>query len=114
MLKDRSSRKRNAARRRKEFIVEPNAESDRANCLRFSDVIKVVTLAPEIPGALELIDRLREKNIRLSGGHSDANDDEARTAFQHGMRQVTHTFNCMSSAHRRGNLSCRRPCSNSR
>ena len=70
--------------------------------LRWSDVIKIVTLAPEIPGVLDLVDRLRENGIRISAGHSDASDDEARAAFEHGMRQVTHTFNCMSSAHRRG------------
>jgi N-acetylglucosamine-6-phosphate deacetylase len=86
---------------RKEFIVEPNAEST-SELLRFARVIKIVTLAAEIPGAVELIDHLREKDIRISGGHTDANDDEARAAFQHGMRQVTHTFNCMSSAHRDG------------
>ena len=40
----------------------------------------------------------------MSGGHSDAWDDEARAAFVHGMRSVTHTFNCMSSARRRGIL----------
>jgi N-acetylglucosamine-6-phosphate deacetylase len=86
---------------RKEFIVEPNPESTEA-LLRFADIIKIVTLAPEISGALQLIDRLREKNIRVSGGHSDANDDQAHAAFQHGMRQATHAFNCMSSAHREG------------
>jgi N-acetylglucosamine-6-phosphate deacetylase len=86
---------------REEFIVEPNAESTN-ELLRFSDVIKIVTLAPEIPGALDLIDRLSKNGIRISAGHSDANDDEARAALERGMRQVTHTFNCMSSAHRRG------------
>jgi N-acetylglucosamine-6-phosphate deacetylase len=86
---------------RKEFIVEPNAESV-DELLRFSDVTKIVTLAPEVGGALTFMDRLREKNIRISGGHSDANDDEARAAFDHGMRHATHTFNCMSSAHREG------------
>ncbi len=86
---------------RKEFILEPAAESVN-ELLQFSGIIKVTTLAPEIHGALGLIDRLREKNIRVSGGHSDASDEEARAAFQRGMRQVTHTFNCMSSAHRRG------------
>ena len=86
---------------KEEFIVEPDNEPvDRI--LNFSDVIKVMTLAPEIRGALELIDRLREKRIHPSGGHSDASDEEARNAFEHGMRQVTHTFNCMSSAHHRG------------
>jgi N-acetylglucosamine-6-phosphate deacetylase len=86
---------------RKEFIIEPTAESV-SQLIQFSDVIKIVTLAPELPGALELIKQLREKNIRASGGHSDSGDEEARRAFEHGMRQVTHTFNCMSSAHRRG------------
>ena len=70
--------------------------------LNHSDVIKRMTLAPELPGALALIDELRERNISASGGHSDAWEDHARTAFEHGMRSVTHTFNCMSSMRRRG------------
>lgn len=64
--------------------------------------ITQMTLAPELPGALELIDALVEAKVRVSGGHSDAWDDEAAAAFAHGMRQATHTFNCMSSARRRG------------
>ena len=86
---------------KEEFIIEP-ADEPVDRLLHFSDVIKIMTLAPEVRGALELIDRLREKNIRVSGGHSDASDEQARNAFAHGMRQVTHTFNCMSSARRRG------------
>src|SRR5207245_96454 len=61
-----------------------------------------VTLAPEIRGAFDLIDRLRAHSISVSGGHSDASDEDARVAFDHGMRSATHTFNCMSSARRRG------------
>jgi len=38
----------------------------------------------------------------VSGGHSDVWDEDARAAFDRGMRSVTHTFNCMSSARRRG------------
>ena len=38
----------------------------------------------------------------MSGGHSDAWDEDARAAFNRGMQSVTHTFNCMSSARRRG------------
>jgi N-acetylglucosamine-6-phosphate deacetylase len=70
--------------------------------LEHSDVIKRMTLAPELPGALALIDQLRERNVSVSGGHSDAWEDEARVAFENGMRSVTHTFNCMSSTRRRG------------
>src|SRR5437870_3275735 len=84
-----------------QFIRDPDAESvDRL--LEFADVIKRVTIAPELPGALGLIDRLRQRNIAVSGGHSDASDSEARAGFVQGMRHVTHTFNAMSSARRRG------------
>jgi len=73
-----------------------------APLLEHGDVIRRMTLAPELPGAIELIDQLRQHNIHPSGGHSNAWEEEARTAFEHGMRSVTHTFNCMSSARRRG------------
>ncbi len=86
---------------REEFICDPAPEFVE-RLLAHADVIRIVTLAPELPGALDFIDRLRERQIRVSGGHSDAWENEARAAFEHGMRQVTHTFNCMSSARRRG------------
>lgn len=70
--------------------------------LEHSDVIRRMTLAPELPGAFSLIDELRKHNISVSGGHSDAWEKDARTAFERGMRTVTHTFNCMSSTRRRG------------
>jgi N-acetylglucosamine-6-phosphate deacetylase len=86
---------------REAFIRDPDAESV-DQLLRFADVIKRITLAPELPGALDLIDQSRERNISVSGGHSDASDEEARAGFIHGLRHVTHTFNGMSSARRRG------------
>ena len=49
-----------------------------------------------------MIDDLREQNVSVSGGHSDAWEDDARAGFEHGMRSVTHIFNCMSSTRRRG------------
>jgi N-acetylglucosamine-6-phosphate deacetylase len=94
------SRARRGAQR-DEYIRDPEAGSV-DQLLKFADVIKRVTLAPELPGALDLIDRLRERNIAVSGGHSDASDEEARAGFDHGMRHVTHTFNGMSSARRHG------------
>jgi N-acetylglucosamine-6-phosphate deacetylase len=69
---------------------------------RYADVITQITLAPELPGMRELIPALVAAGIRVSGGHSDAWDEDAQAAFAAGMRQVTHTFNCMSSARRRG------------
>ena len=73
-----------------------------APLLEQGDVIKRMTLAPELPGAIALIDELRERDIGPSGGHSDAWEEDARTAFEHGMHSVTHVFNCMSMSRRRG------------
>src|SRR5437870_10704297 len=70
--------------------------------LEHADMIKRVTIAPELPGALEAIEIFYERGISVSGGHSDAWDKDARSAFERGMRSVTHTFNCMSLARRRG------------
>ena len=93
------SREKHGAQR-EEFIVEPRLELV-AQLLEKPDAIKRVTLAPEVPGACELIARLTKQGIASSGGHSAAWDEEARAGFEHGMRQVTHTFNCMSSSRRR-------------
>ena len=70
--------------------------------LAYKERITQMTLAPELPGSLALIEALVARGIRASGGHSDAWDEDAHAAFTHGMRQVTHTYNCMSSARRRG------------
>ncbi len=94
-----SKNKRGA--QRDEFICQPTPELI-SQFLEYADVIKRVTLAPELPGAMEAIARFYARKISVSGGHSDAWDEDARAAFTHGMRSVTHTFNCMSSARRRG------------
>ncbi len=86
---------------REEFIQDPSPASVQ-QLLDHADVIKRVTIAPEIPGALEAIKNFQTRGISVSGGHSDAWDEEATAAFERGMRSVTHTFNCMSSARRRG------------
>ena len=96
------------------FISKTKPGAQRASLMRnptakayqplfeYSDVIRRMTLAPELPGATELIDALCRHSIEPSGGHSDAWEEEARIAFEHGMHSVTHTFNCMSMSRRRG------------
>jgi N-acetylglucosamine-6-phosphate deacetylase len=86
---------------RAEFIQDPSPVAVR-RLLEHGDVIKRVTIAPELSGALDAIENFHTHGIGVSGGHSDAWDEEARAAFERGMRSVTHTFNCMSSARRRG------------
>jgi N-acetylglucosamine-6-phosphate deacetylase len=86
---------------RAEFIQDPSPARV-WQLLQYADVIKRVTIAPELPGALEAIESFRTHGVSVSGGHSDAWDEDARAAFDHGMRSATHTFNCMSNARRRG------------
>ena len=57
--------------------------------------VRLMTLAPELPGALELIDLLHGRGVTVSLGHSDATAAEARAAFDRGVRTVTHVFNAM-------------------
>lgn len=86
---------------REEFIQRPSPAHVQ-QLLVHADVIKRVTIAPELPGAPEAIESFHAHGISVSGGHSDAFDEDARAAFERGMRSVTHTFNCMSSARHRG------------
>jgi N-acetylglucosamine-6-phosphate deacetylase len=59
--------------------------------------VTTLTLAPELPGALELIDRLVARGVVVSCGHSDADAAQAHAAFDRGARAITHVHN----AHRR-------------
>ena len=83
------------------FIVEPEPNLVR-QLLECRNTIRRLTLAPEVAGAADLLERLTKIGIAASAGHSNAWEEEARAAFDRGMHQVTHTFNCMSSLRRRG------------
>ncbi len=57
--------------------------------------IRMMTVAPELPGADTLIGVLLRRGITVSLGHTDATAEEANTAFDAGVRTVTHLFNAM-------------------
>jgi N-acetylglucosamine-6-phosphate deacetylase len=63
--------------------------------------VKLITLAPERPGAVELIDVARHRGVRLVMGHTAAGYDEAIAAIDRGVLQATHTFNAMTGLHHR-------------
>jgi len=69
------------------------------------DGLRVMTVAPELPGALALIGRLARRGVVVSLGHSDATADQARAGYAAGARATTHLFNAMSGLdHRRPGL----------
>src|SRR3954462_12454034 len=57
--------------------------------------VRLMTLAPELQGADALIDRLIERGVTVSLGHTDATAEQANAAFDRGARSVTHLFNAM-------------------
>ncbi len=63
--------------------------------------LRIITIAPELPGALELIERLAVLGIVSSIGHSAATLDEARAGYRAGGRTTTHLFNAMTGVDHR-------------
>lgn len=66
-----------------------------------ADDILIVTMAPELSGALELIPWLTERGIIASLGHSSATYDQAAAGFEAGATHATHLFNAMPPLHHR-------------
>jgi len=63
--------------------------------------LKLITLAPEIPGALELILKLRSQGVIVSMGHTSATYEEAKRGYEFGASHATHMFNAMRGFHHR-------------
>ena len=67
----------------------------------YTDIIKLVTLAPELDPSGETIQYLRNCQIVVSLGHSTANAEQTTVAIAQGATMVTHAFNAMPSLHHR-------------
>jgi N-acetylglucosamine-6-phosphate deacetylase len=63
--------------------------------------LRMITLAPELEGALEAIQRFVARGVIVALGHSDATYEQAVAAVQAGATAVTHTFNAMRPLHHR-------------
>jgi len=63
--------------------------------------LKVITLAPELPGAADLTAAARQRGVAVSMGHTDATYEQALEAIEWGARQATHCFNGMRPFHHR-------------
>ena len=86
-----------AAARMGTHLLEGRLDPDPDVLERLLDAgpVRLVTLAPELPGALELIDLLLARGVAVSCGHTDATAEEAEAAFDRGALAVTHLFNAM-------------------
>jgi N-acetylglucosamine-6-phosphate deacetylase len=63
--------------------------------------LSMMTIAPEMPGNLEIIKQLKVNGVIPAFAHSNANYDEAKKGFEAGINHVTHIFNAMSGLHHR-------------
>ena len=72
------------------------ADVDRRDLEPLLEGLRLITIAPELPGALELIGWLRERGVATSMGHSASTVDEAQAGYAAGGRSTTHLFNAMS------------------
>lgn len=67
----------------------------------YTEIIKIITLAPELDPSGETIKYLCDRNIIVSLGHSTANAEQTKIAIAQGATMVTHAFNAMPSLHHR-------------
>ncbi len=84
---------------RVDLLRAPNTE-DYPMFWKYGDLICSFTLAPELPGALNLIRQLKERGILISAGHSIAIDNEMEQAVAAGVSHVTHMFGNMGTLRR--------------
>ncbi|MEK3856292.1 N-acetylglucosamine-6-phosphate deacetylase [Cytobacillus sp. FSL H8-0458] len=84
-----------------EFIVNSSIEQFKKWNNLANKTVKIVTLAPEQPGGMEMVKYLDEHSIIASIGHSDATYEEVSQAIEAGAKHVTHLFNQMRGLHHR-------------
>lgn len=84
-----------------EVFIEPDVEQLRRLVDAGAGQVRVMTLAPELPGSLELVELLVRESIVASIGHTDATEAEVRAAFDAGASAATHVFNAMAPFHHR-------------
>jgi len=85
----------------KRSFLQPSVYSLESLLDGFEDVVRIVTIAPELHGALKLITKIADKGITVSMGHSNATFREAESGFQRGAKGITHIFNAMRGFHHR-------------
>jgi N-acetylglucosamine-6-phosphate deacetylase len=86
---------------RREFVLEPGIDLFNQWQVLANDLIKLVTIAPEVSGAMAFIEYLTKQGVIASIGHSNASYTQTQQAIENGCCHVTHIFNAMSGLHHR-------------
>ncbi|MGD8151414.1 N-acetylglucosamine-6-phosphate deacetylase [Ornithinimicrobium sp. Y1694] len=84
-----------------ELLTQPRLEDVERLLMAADGKLTMVTIAPELPGAMEAIDLLTRSGVVVAIGHTDADGVQFRAAVEAGARQVTHLCNAMRPIHHR-------------
>ena len=82
------------------YLKEPDIAGFNALQEKCGNLVKMVDVAPELPGAVEFITAVKD-SCAVSVAHTDASYDQAKEAFEAGATHVTHLFNAMPAIHHR-------------
>ena len=85
-----------AGAQRKEFFLHPNWEAFLDLTGGDIQAVRVITMAPELPGAEAFIRKAAENGIHVSIGHTAATDEQVHRAADWGATRVTHTYNAQT------------------
>lgn len=85
----------------KDSFIKPTLSSLKELISGYEDIIKIITIAPEIPGALRIIERCTKLGIKVNMGHSDVTYKQAFDGKKAGATGITHIFNAMRPFHHR-------------
>ena len=85
----------------KNSFIKPSISSFKKIIDGYEDIIKIMTVAPEMPGVLKIIGKCIEIGIRVNMGHSDATYKQAVEGKRAGATGITHIFNAMRPFHHR-------------
>ena len=85
----------------REYLLAPDLVALRHLLTAGGGTVRVVTLAPELPGGMDLLREVVGHGAIAAVGHTEASHEQARTAFAAGARLATHLFNAMPPFHHR-------------
>ena len=84
-----------------QYLRHPDLDELRGYCELSGNRVRLITIAPEMPGAEQVIRWAAEQGITVSVGHSDATWQQMTDAISWGARHITHLFNGMRPLHHR-------------
>lgn len=92
---------RHAGAQQAEWMRPPSVAEVDALQAGSGGLVRLITVAPELPGAVELIAAMRARGIAVALGHSGASEDDVGRAVAAGATHVTHLFNATAPLHHR-------------